>query len=130
MFQFPGFASCIATGYPDFIGMGFPIRRSADHGLFAAPRSLSQLITSFIAFESLGIPRTLLRTSFQSCADAHLPMCSIILSTVSEVLLQNILPTCQRTTLSVIPGKRFRIGLSAMVYRTDLWYTGKILHTR
>ncbi len=42
--------------------MGCPIRKSPDHGLFAPPRSLSQLITSFIASESQGIPRTLLVT--------------------------------------------------------------------
>ena len=37
---------------------GFPIRRSPDHGLLAAPRSLSQLSTSFIASGCLGIHRT------------------------------------------------------------------------
>ena len=42
--------------------MGCPIRKSPDHGLFAPPRSLSQLITSFFASESQGIPRTLLVT--------------------------------------------------------------------
>ena len=42
--------------------MGCPIRKSPDHGLFAPPRSLSQLITSFLASESQGIPRTLLVT--------------------------------------------------------------------
>ena len=36
---------------------GCPIRKSADQGLCAPPRGLSQLITSFIASESLGIPR-------------------------------------------------------------------------
>ena len=36
--------------------MGFPIRTSPDHCLFAAPRSFSQLATSFIAFLRLGIP--------------------------------------------------------------------------
>ena len=41
---------------------GCPIRKSPDHGLFAPPRSLSQLITSFLASESQGIPRTLLVT--------------------------------------------------------------------
>jgi elongation factor P--beta-lysine ligase len=35
--------------------MGFPIRKSTDQGLFATPRSLSQLITSFFANESQGI---------------------------------------------------------------------------
>ena len=34
---------------------GYPIRRSPDHGLCAAPRGLSQLITSFIACWCQGI---------------------------------------------------------------------------
>ena len=38
--------------------MGFPIRTSADQFVFANPRSLSQLITSFFASKSQGIPRT------------------------------------------------------------------------
>ena len=32
----------------DTLKVGFPIRKSPDRSLFAAPRSLSQLITSFI----------------------------------------------------------------------------------
>ena len=43
---------------------GCPIRKSTDQILFADPRSLSQLITSFFASESLGIPHTPLITSF------------------------------------------------------------------
>ena len=35
--------------------LGCPIRKSADQVICADPRSLSQLITSFIASESLGI---------------------------------------------------------------------------
>ena len=42
--------------------VGCPIRKSTDQRLFAPHRSLSQLITSFIASESLGIRRTLLVT--------------------------------------------------------------------
>lgn len=42
--------------------LGFPIRISADQFVFANPRSLSQLITSFFASESLGIPRVPLVT--------------------------------------------------------------------
>ena len=34
---------------------GFPIRKSADQSLFAAPRGLSQRITSFIASQRQGI---------------------------------------------------------------------------
>ena len=54
MFQFPGLAWCITIS----LLMGSPIRKSTDQGLFAPPRSLSQLITSFIASESQGIPHT------------------------------------------------------------------------
>ena len=43
---------------------GFPIRKSTDQVAFADPRSLSQLITSFIASESLGILRVPLFTFF------------------------------------------------------------------
>ena len=35
--------------------VGFPIRKSADRGLFAAPRSLSQLVASFIGAWCQGI---------------------------------------------------------------------------
>ena len=35
--------------------LGFPIRKSPDHSLLAAPRGLSQLTTSFIAYLRLGI---------------------------------------------------------------------------
>ena len=51
-------------GYHAFSMVGFPIRTSADHIEFANPRSLSQLITSFIASESQGIRRMLLITFF------------------------------------------------------------------
>ncbi len=37
---------------------GFPIRKSPDQSLFAAPRSLSQLATSFIDFRHQGILHT------------------------------------------------------------------------
>jgi hypothetical protein len=35
--------------------LGFPIRKSSDHDLLAASRSLSQLTTSFIAYLRQGI---------------------------------------------------------------------------
>ncbi len=56
MFQFPGFA-CLATYYV-FNIVGCPIRKFADQFVCANPRNLSQLITSFFASESLGIPHT------------------------------------------------------------------------
>ena len=54
MFQFPALASRLA-GWCPFRTPGCPIRKSADQGSFAPPRSLSQLITSFVASESQGI---------------------------------------------------------------------------
>jgi hypothetical protein len=62
MFQFPGFAHLAV--YHAFSMVGCPIRTSTDQFLFADPRSFSQLITSFFASESLGIPHTLFLTSF------------------------------------------------------------------
>ena len=56
MFQFTGFASF--TGYHTFNMVGCPIRIPADHIVCADPRSFSQLIASFVASESLGIPHT------------------------------------------------------------------------
>ena len=61
MVHFPGFASptyVFSRRYSEFIAVGFPIRKSPDQSLFAAPRSLSQLTTSFIASLCLGIHRT------------------------------------------------------------------------
>jgi hypothetical protein len=57
MFQFPEFAS---HDYEFIVRLlGFPIRKSPDQSLLAAPRSLSQLSTSFIASDCLGIHHTL-----------------------------------------------------------------------
>ena len=53
--------------HPFFKWIGFPIRKSADQFIFADPRSLSQLITSFIASESQGIPRVPFLTFFYHC---------------------------------------------------------------
>ena len=61
MVHFPGFASSaygFSGGFSGFTGEGFPIRRSPDQCLLAAPRGLSQLATSFIACLRQGIHRT------------------------------------------------------------------------
>ena len=47
-----------AIGYYVFNIVGCPIRTPADHFVCANPRGFSQLIASFIASESLGIPHT------------------------------------------------------------------------
>ena len=54
MFQFPALAPEMIR-WRVFNTPGCPIRRFTDQRLFAPPRSLSQLITSFIASESQGI---------------------------------------------------------------------------
>ena len=67
MFQFTGFPSIrygLAYGYVQSLYVGFPIQISPDHRLFAAPRSFSQLITSFVASYSQGIHHSPLFTSF------------------------------------------------------------------
>ena len=46
------------------LGIGCPIQKSPDQFIFANPRSLSQLITSFFASESQGIPRVPFLTFF------------------------------------------------------------------
>ena len=66
MFQFSGFAHL--SVYYVFNIVGCPIRISADQSMCARPRSFSQLITSFFASESLGIPHTpLFCLLYQSC---------------------------------------------------------------
>ena len=62
MFQFPALASI--TEWYIFNISGCPIRKSSDQRLFAPTRSLSQLITSFIASVSLGIRHTPFLTFF------------------------------------------------------------------
>jgi hypothetical protein len=52
MFHFPAWASrflFIQKRIGGIHRLGFPIRKSSDHGLLAASRGLSQLATSFIA---------------------------------------------------------------------------------
>ena len=65
MFQFPAYAPTKSRRLA-FNPPGCPIRISPDQFLFADPRSFSQLTTSFFAFGSLGILRSLL-FSFSSC---------------------------------------------------------------
>ena len=56
MFQFSGFAHL--SVYYVFNIVGCPIQVFTDQSVCARPRNFSQLITPFIASESLGIPHT------------------------------------------------------------------------
>ena len=64
MFQFPALASRTTAGRHPVRMPGSPIRKPADQRSPAPPRGLSQLVTSFIASESLGIRRTPLSCFF------------------------------------------------------------------
>ena len=83
MFQFPALASII-DGCHLFKVTGCPIRKFTDQRLFAPPRDLSQLITSFIASESQGIRHAPLLTFF---IIAHCCQCGMIY-TFSYLLLK------------------------------------------
>ena len=72
MFQFSGFASL--AGYYVFNIVGCPIRISADQLVCANPRSFSQLVTSFFASESLGIPHTPLFNLFCLLSLLYFPL--------------------------------------------------------
>ena len=66
MFHFPPLAPLrpivFSRRYWGIAPVGFPIRKSPGHSLFAAIRGLSQLTTSFIAYSCQGIHRVLLVT--------------------------------------------------------------------
>ena len=92
MFQFPGFAQnpyfiqglvprydnqkpktmcCHTVSEFQLSEVGFPIQKSSDQSLFAAPQGLSQRTTSFIASQCQGIHRTPLRHLIALMIDAH-----------------------------------------------------------
>ena len=86
-FSSPGLPP-VCTGYPAS-RMGCPIRTSTDQWLFAPPRSFSQLITSFFASGSQGIPRTLLVTFFSNPRFLFISYFSLV--------IDSFIPACQRT---------------------------------
>ena len=53
--QFPTYTYVFSVCYMDILHVGFPIQKSADQRIFAPPRSLSQLITSFFGSQCQGI---------------------------------------------------------------------------
>ena len=65
---------------------GFPIRKSADRSLFAAPRSLSQLITSFFGSWCQGIHLMLL-FAWTSCI-GHLTFAVLWIAWVSSYIFR------------------------------------------
>ena len=108
MFQFRGLAHL--TVWYDSIIPGCPIRISADQLVFANPRSFSQLTTSFVAFESLGIPHLLFLTFLTATAPfakllqtlSH----SLIMSMNSLSLLGRVTVDAFTQTTALVPLKQ------------------------
>ena len=102
MFQFPTFASYFHR-ISRLLGMGCPIRVSADWFVFANTRSLSQLVTPFFASESQGILRTPLVTFFLRILVLilfYFFTCVIVFFMIWLIVIICIItlfPTCQRT---------------------------------
>ena len=74
--------------------VGCPIRTSTDQIVLANPRSFSQLITSFFASESLGIPRAPLITYFYLFVLSLVLSLQFLLQYVNE-LLSTYVDTCE-----------------------------------
>ena len=108
MFQYRGLAHL--TVWYDSIIPGCPIRISADQLVFANPRSFSQLTTSFVAFESLGIPHLLFLTFLTATAPfakllqtlSH----SLIMSMNSLSLLGRVTVDAFTQTTALVPLKQ------------------------
>ena len=100
MFQFGRFALLQYT----FSILGFPIRKSRDQFIFANPPSLSQLITSFIASESQGIPRVPFLTFFyriRFCSDRYAFDIAVSFQ-LSAFSLRQMPLFCRPTTVSTV----------------------------
>ena len=90
-----------------FRAPGSPIRKSADLRAFAPPRGLSQLVTSFFASESLGIPRTLLLDFLVSSSIVKVFTIRLILA----FSYMSCYPTCQIPLAAASAASRTARGL-------------------
>ena len=106
MFQFRRFPSIrygLAYGCMRYAHAGFPIQTSADQWIFAPPRSFSQLITSFIASESLGIHHTPFIIYFNFILLAYSEIIHVVRLYMISIFAHccgiyfSIFPVCQRT---------------------------------
>ena len=99
MFQFPASAQLALCAA--FNRAGSPIRTSPDQFLFADPRSFSQLTTSFIAFGSQGILRSLLFSFSYLCESGHrISLFATCLVFASEIVVPNI--TNEKTRFKIL----------------------------
>ena len=84
--------------------MGSPIRKFRDRRLFAPPPDLSQLITSFIASESQGIPHALLLTFFGYSHNSFLPFSCRTVARTADITLVMLLLVCISQHVKDPPG--------------------------
>ena len=118
MFQFPSFPSShyefMWWSYVLHIS-GSPIRKSADRSLFAAPRSLSQLVTSFVGSWCQGIHLVLFlawtslfcflclsfanNLFYNEKAFSQTFVCSFVLSFWFSACFFNMRPNCSFSTI-------------------------------
>ncbi len=96
----------LIVGIRHLCRMGCPIRKSPDRRPFAPPRSLSQLVTSFLAVKSQGIPCAPLVT--YSIYSLFLFRRNRLIPARPRFLrfLLNLLPACQRTFPRGLPRLR------------------------
>ena len=101
----------LPLGSIDFIYRGCPIRTSADQWLFAPPRSFSQLIASFVVFESLGIHHTPLFASNSSrCFDKSKHLMSIFKFALM-IFLQKVFSYSLTFLLVQLPSQFYHISV-------------------
>ena|GEM_PF-965092 len=97
------------SGIQKLLWMGYPIRKPTDRSVLAAPRGLSQLIASFIAFRHQGIHHVLFVAfdivhSEIFCKKAFLPKKRHFLTdSVLEVIIFCPICRCQRTSNGTLP---------------------------
>src|SRR5438874_8912736 len=100
--------------------LGFPIRKSPDHSLLAASRSLSQLTTSFFAFLRLGIHThalsslTITSTSYTTHSNATF----FALSHLCFLMPVNI----QLSKISIAPATGKYLACESLDYDLAFWW--------
>ena len=119
MFQFPTFAFHHPVEWYPLQVPGCPIRISADRFVFANPRGFSQLITSFVAFQSPGIPHVPLFTfispsgvSLRTAGYDKYTLASLICSNELFIILlfcSCSIPPCQRSPSRLPPPRHNRL---------------------
>ena len=94
--------------------VGFPIRKSADQSLFAAPHGLSQRTTSFIASQRQGIHRIPLRHLIALITNAHRSAAKRPVAKDQAAALAEKTSFASNTSESAAVKPRPRLGCSKM----------------